>query len=155
MEDSKIVGVLNELIETSRDGVAGFHTCAESAKEVMLKAYFETRKQECEQAVRELNVEVAHHGGKPAEHGTVEGAMRRGWINIKAAVLSNDNLAVLEECEKAEDVALATYRRALQSSLPSHVLALVQKQCDGAKINHDRVRKLRDEHRQAAAVTAE
>jgi len=155
MEDAKIVDVLNELVETSRDGVAGFNTCAESAKEVMLKAYFETRKQECEQAVRDLNVEVAHHHGKAAEHGTIAGSLNRAWTNIKATVLTNDNLAVLEECEKAEDAALASYRKALKEDLPAHVKELVQKQCDGAKINHDRVRKLRDEHRQAAAVTAE
>jgi uncharacterized protein (TIGR02284 family) len=154
MKDEKIASVLNDLVETSRDGAAGFHTCAEGATDSMLKAFFVTRTQDCEEAVRELNLEVVHHGGKPVEHGSAAGALRRAWTNIRTAVASNDNLAVLEECERAEDAALAAYRKALLEDLPSHVKALVQKQCEGAKANHDRVRKLRDERRQAAATAA-
>ncbi len=152
MENSKIVSVLNDLIETSRDGVAGFHTCAEGAKDSMLKAYFLARVQDCNEAVRELNVEVLHHDGKPAEHGNASGALRRAWINIRTAVTSNDDLAVLEECESAEDAALNAYRTALKEPLPEHVRVLVQKQYEGAKHNHDRVRKLRDERKQATAA---
>ncbi len=154
MENSKLVSVLNDLVETSRDGATGFHTCAEGAKDSMLRAYFTTRAQSCNDAVRELNVEVLHHGGEPAEYGSVEGALRRAWINIRTAVTSNDDLAVLEECERAEDAALAAYRSALTEPLPDHVRTLVQKQFEGAKMNHDRVRKLRDERKQAAAVAA-
>jgi uncharacterized protein (TIGR02284 family) len=150
MEDKKIASVLNDLVETSRDGAAGFQACAEGATDSMLKAFFVTRTQQCDEAVRELNLEVVHHGGKPVEHGSAAGALRRAWTNIRTAVSSNDNLAVLEECESAEDAALASYRKALQEDLPAHVKTLVQKQCDGAKANHDRVRKLRDEQRAAA-----
>ena len=149
MEDAKIAIVLNGLVETSRDGAAGFKTCAEGAKDSMLKAFFETRTQNCEEAVRELNLEVLHHKGTPAEHGTATGALRRGWINIRTAVTSNDDLAVLEECERAEDSALEDYRKALQEDLPVHVKTLVQKQYDGAKENHNRVRTMRDERRRA------
>ncbi|HEX4858962.1 MAG TPA: PA2169 family four-helix-bundle protein [Usitatibacteraceae bacterium] len=144
---------MNDLVETSRDGAAGFQTCAEGAKDAMLKAYFVTRAQDCNDAIRELNVEVLHHGGEPAEHGSTGGLLRRAWINIKSAVASNDDLAVLEECERAEDAAVAAYRKALQEDLPAHVKALVEKQYEGATANHDRVRKLRDERRQMAATT--
>ena len=152
MEDVKIASVLNDLIETSRDGAAGFKTCAEGAKDSMLKAFFQTRAQDCEEAVRALNIEVLHHGGKPIEHGSATGALRRAWINIRTAVTSNDDLAVLEECERAEDAALEDYRKALKEDLPTHVRTLLQKQYDGAKENHNRVRQLRDERRQAKAA---
>jgi uncharacterized protein (TIGR02284 family) len=154
MENSKIVSVLNELVETSRDGATGFHTCAEGAKDSMLKAYFTTRAQSCNDAVRELNLEVIHHGGQPAEYGSVTGVLRRAWLNVRTAVTSNDDLAVLEECERAEDAALDSYRTALKEPLPEHVRVLVQKQYDGAKANHDRVRSMRDERKFAAATAA-
>ncbi len=153
MEEAKIAGVLNDLVETSRDGAAGFQTCADGAKDPMLKAYFVSRTQDCNEAVRALNVEVLHHGGKPAEHGSAGGLLRRAWINIKTAVASNDDLAVLEECERAEDAALASYRKALLEDLPAHVKVLVEKQCEGAEANHDRVSALRDERRQMATAT--
>ena len=152
MEDVKIASVLNGLVETSRDGATGFRTCAEGAKDSMLKAFFEKRAKICEEAVRELNIEVLHHKGKPVEHGSATGALRRAWINIKTAVTSNDDLAVLVECERAEDAALEDYRKALKEDLPAHVRTLLQKQYDGAKENHDRVRQLRDERKQAKAA---
>jgi uncharacterized protein (TIGR02284 family) len=152
MDNSKIASVLNELVETSRDGATGFHTCAAGAKDAMLKAYFETRAKDCNEAVRELNVEVIHHGGQPAEYGSVTGALRRAWLNIRTTLTSNDDLAVLQECESAEDAALEAYRTALKEPLPDHVKVLVQKQYEGAKANHDRVRKLRDERKLAAAT---
>ena len=152
MVDVKIASVLNDLVETSRDGATGFRTCAEGAKDSMLKVFFETRAQNCEEAVRALNIEVLHHKGKPIEHGSATGALRRAWINIKTAVTSNDDLAVLVECERAEDAALEDYRKALKEDLPAHVRTLLQKQYDGAKENHDRVRQLRDERKQAKAA---
>jgi uncharacterized protein (TIGR02284 family) len=152
MEDAKIASVLNDLIETSRDGATGFNTCAEGVKDSMLKAFFVKRAQNCEEAVRELNVEVLHHGGKPIEHGSGTGALRRAWIKIRTAVTNNDDLAVLEECERAEDAALESYRKALEEELPTHVRTLVQKQYEGAKENHNRVRQLRNERRQAKAA---
>lgn len=149
MEDAKIAGVLNDLVETSRDGATGFKTCAEGARDPMLKAFFETRAQNCEEAVRALNIEVLHHGGKPIEHGSAAGALRRAWINIRTAVSSNDDLAVLEECEGAEDAALDAYRKALLEDLPAHVRTLLQAQQQGATENHNRVRQLRDERKLA------
>lgn len=149
MEDAKIAGVLNDLVETSRDGAAGFKACAEGAKDAMLKAFFQTRVQNCEEAVRALNIEVLHHGGKPVEHGSATGALRRAWINIRTAVASNDDLAVLEECESAEDAALEAYRKALQEDLPAHVRTLLHRQQEGAMENHHRVRQLRDERKLA------
>ena len=114
MENSKIVSVLNDLVETSRDGATGFLACAEGAKDSMLKAYFLTRAQNCNEAVRELNNEVFHHDGQPAEYGSASGVLRRAWLNIRTAITSNDDLAVLEECESAEDAALDAYRTALK-----------------------------------------
>ena len=152
MEDSKIAGVLNDLVETSRDGATGFKTCAEGANDPMLKAFFLTRAQDCEEAVRELNIEVLHHGGTPIEHGSATGALRNAWINIRTAGTGNDDLAVLVECERAEDAALEDYRKALKEDLPDHVKTLLQKQYDGAMENHNRVRQLRDQRRQAKAA---
>lgn len=147
MDDEKIASVLNELVETSLDGSAGFKTCLEGAKDPMLRAYFQTRVHNCEEAVRALTVEVLHHGGKPVEHGSATGALRRAWINIRTALTSNDDLAVLEECEGAEDAALQAYSQALQEELPAHVRTLLEMQREGARENHDRVRQLRDERK--------
>jgi uncharacterized protein (TIGR02284 family) len=51
---------------------------------------------------------------------------------------------VLAECERGEDAAKAAYNAALQKSLPADVRTLVERQYQGVKANHDRVRNLRN-----------
>lgn len=149
MDNDRIVSVLNGLIEISRDGAEGFKTCAEDAEDAALKVYFENRAKSCKQAIRELSAEVRHYGGDPDTGGTVTGSLHRAWVDLKAAITSRDNLAVLEECERGEAAAVIAYENALREELPGELRALIDQQCDGAKRNHDRVRQLRDTARHA------
>lgn len=72
------------------------------------------------------------------------GALHRGWVSVKTALSTQDDKAVLEECERGEDAAVARYRKALKAALPADVRALVERQAQGAQRNHDEVRALRD-----------
>ena len=144
MDNDKIVSVLNGLIEISRDGAEGFRTCAEDVDDAALKLYFENRAQSCTNAVRELSTEVRRYGGDPDTGGTATGILHRAWVDLKTAITSQDNLAVLEECERGEAAAVMAYENALREELTGDLRALLEKQCDGAKRNHDRVRQLRD-----------
>ena len=144
---NNIASILNDLVETSKDGEQGFRTAAEDAKNAELKAIFLQRSQDCARGATELQQLVNRLGGKPEERGSVAGAMHRGWVTLKATVSSRDDLAVLEECERGEDVAKAKYRKALEETLPEDVRVVVQRQYDGVVRNHDQVRDLRDRYR--------
>ena len=74
--------------------------------------------------------------------------MPDGEVSVKAALSSRDDKAVLEECERGEDAAVARYRKALNAALPADVRALLERQAQGAKCNHDEVRALRDSYAQ-------
>ncbi len=150
MTNDEIVTVLNNLIEISRDGAEGFRTCAEDATEPTLKSYFEDRAQHCDNAVRELSAEVRHYGGDPDSSGSVAGSLHRVFVDLKTAITSRDNLAVLEECERGEDTAVTAYKEALKEELPGNVRMLLEQQYEGAKQNHHRVRQLRDAARQSS-----
>jgi len=140
--------ILNNLIETSKDGEKGFRTSADNAKDPELKELFRKRADECARGASELQGLVAGMGGEPERSGSVAGALHRGWVNIKTSVTSEDDLAILEEVERGEDVAKASYRKALDSGdLSPDARAIVQKQYDGVLRNHDQVRALRDRYR--------
>ena len=145
------ISILNDLIETSEDGVKGFRTAAEDTKDTGLRELFLKRAQDCAAAAAELKQRVSGLGGKPDEGGSVAGAVHRGWVNLKAAVTPRTDLAILEECERGEDVAKAHYRKALEDDLPDDVRTLVQKQSEGAIRNHDQIRDLRNQYRARAA----
>lgn len=149
MKTDDTIKVLNELIETSNDGKNGFMQAAEKIDDPKLKQMFQTRAQACENAARELRQSVVSLGGKPDQHGHAAGAMRRGWVSVRAS-LGDARKAVLEEVERGEDAAKTAYRKALQAELPADVRLTVERQYEGVLRNHDAVKALRDSDRAAA-----
>jgi uncharacterized protein (TIGR02284 family) len=146
-----ITATLNDLIETSKDGEQGFRAAAEDTKDASLKRVFVARADDCRKGAEELQTLVRRFGGDPEHSGSVAGAVHRGWMNLKAAVAGRDDVAILEECERGEDVAKASYRKALDDGdLPADVRAVVQRQYDGVVRNHDQVRDLRERYRAQA-----
>ena len=142
------ISILNDLIETSRDGEKGFRAAADDTKNPELKEIFLKRAQDCAKGAAQLQELVVRDGGKPEDGGTVAGAVHRGWVNLKAAVSAREDLAILEECERGEDVAKAKYRKALEdNSLSADARDVVQRQYNGVIRNHDQIRALREHYR--------
>ncbi len=81
----------------------------------------------------------------PSEHSTVAAALHRGWINIKSVVTNRDNHAILAECERGEDSAVAEYRKALKAAFPAPLEEIVNRQFQEVLATHNSVRGLRDQ----------
>jgi uncharacterized protein (TIGR02284 family) len=150
MSNDDIIDTLNDLIETSKDGEYGFRTSAEYLKDATLKQTFTARAEECRQAAAELQAMVVRFGGKAEDSGSAAGALHRRWVAVKGVLAGYSDKAILEETERGEDTALASYRKALDQSLPPDVRAVVERQYEGVKRNHLQVRTLRDQARAAA-----
>lgn len=147
MNNDEIISTLNDLIETSKDGEEGFLTCADDVSDPQLKTFFSNRAQSCAAAAVELQDLVRTYGGDPETSGGLGGALHRRWVDIKALLTGKDVKAVLRECERGEDFAVASYRRALEKNLPAEIRAVVERQYQGVMQNHDQVRSLRDQYR--------
>ena len=65
-------------------------------------------------------------------------------MNIKSTITGMDEAAVLSECERGEDIAKRAYEDALAKDLPADVRSMVERQYEGVKQHHDRVRQLRN-----------
>jgi uncharacterized protein (TIGR02284 family) len=142
---TNVTAVLNDLVETSKDGERGFRKAAEDAHDAQLKALFVAAAADCTQGARELQDVVQKLGGKPETGGTVGGALRRGWHDMKSAVAGRSDYEILAECEKGEDIAKKHYSDALEKDLPADVRMVVDRQFQGVIQNHDRIRDLRDQ----------
>jgi uncharacterized protein (TIGR02284 family) len=149
MDKDEVVSTLNDLIETSKDGQQGFLTCAEDISDPKLKQFFANRAQSCERAAAELQELVLSYGGDPETRSSLSGTLHRRWVDIKAAITGKDDEAILNECERGEDVAVVSYRKALEKNLPPEVVTVIQRQYDGVLSNHDQVKALRDQVRTA------
>lgn len=95
--EARIRSVVNELIETSRDGEKGFAKSAEEVREPQIKSLFLKRSQICGTAARELEEQMRALGGEVEKGGSVSGALHRGWVNLKASVTGHDTAAILAE----------------------------------------------------------
>ena len=145
-----VIDALQDLVECCKDGEYGFRTSAEQAKRQDLKTTFEQRAQDCRRGADELNEKIRSLGGKVEDGGSALGAMHRGWVSVKSTLSTYDDKAVLEECERGEDNALARYRKALKQDLPAGIKQLVERQMQGVQRNHDQIKMLRDQFRAAA-----
>jgi len=139
-----VVKVLNNLIETCKDGQEGFKTCAEDINNPELKALFVKRSQECGVAAGELQQEVVALGGEPEDSTSVSADLHRRWVDLKSLVTGKSEEAVLNEAERGEDHAKAAYKEALAKPLPANVYAIVERQFGGVQRNHDQVKALRN-----------
>jgi uncharacterized protein (TIGR02284 family) len=142
------ISILNNLIETCKDGELGFQTAAEGLQSADTKAKFLEYSRQRAQMVRELQGEVRRLGGDPEKTGSVSASLHRGWIDIKSAVTGKNDHAIISEAERGEDVAKAAYENALkETSLEPTARTVVQLQSTQVRQAHDHVRDLRDRHK--------
>jgi uncharacterized protein (TIGR02284 family) len=149
MNNDDVISTLNDLIETSKDGEQGFRTCAEDIKDAQMKSFFTSRAQSCAEAAAELQQEVRALGGNPETSSSISGALHRRWVDIKGVITGKDDEAILNECERGEDVAKRSYETALAKTLPANIKSIVERQYNGVLKNHDQVKAMRNQVRAA------
>lgn len=147
MDNDEVVSTLNDLIETCKDGEEGFRTCANDIKSAQLKPFFLDRAQSCATAAVQLQEMVRTYGGDPETSSGLGGTLHRRWVDIKSLITGKDDKSILNECERGEDVAVKSYRTALEKNLPPEVRAVVERQYQGVLKNHDQVKALREQAR--------
>jgi uncharacterized protein (TIGR02284 family) len=144
LSNDDVISTLNGLIESCKDGQEGFKEAAEGVDRSDLKSLFYEFSQQRAQFAGELQSTVQQLGGDPEKAGSMAGALHRGWINIKSAVMGKDEAAILNECERGEDSAKNAYKSALEEALPANVMETVQTQYVAVQSAHDRIKALRD-----------
>ena len=149
MQNDNAISVLNNLIETCKDGELGFKTAAEGLKSADIKAKFLEYSRQRGEMVRELQTEVRRLGGDPEKSGSVSGSLHRGWFDIKSVITGKDDHAIVTEAERGEDVAKTAYENALKETLPGTAHTIVQQQAAKVRQAHDHVRNLRDRQKVA------
>jgi uncharacterized protein (TIGR02284 family) len=152
-DHADVVAVLNDLIETCKDGEKGFRTAAEGVSNSELGTLFLNYAEQRASFAAELQAEVRRVGGDPETGGTALGALHRGWIDIKSAVAGKDEGAIIAEAERGEDHAVRMYREALEKNLPTAVQTIVENQYIHIRDAHDHVRALERLHSEKPSGT--
>ena len=149
MDENNAISVVENLIETSKDGQKGYQDAAQHAKAADLKAFFNEQSAERGRFAQELQAELAKLG-KPEKKvsGSAGGAIHRAWIDTKVALGGGDK-TILESVEAGDDAAKDCYNKALGGTLPGSLMEIVRRQAASVHKAHDRVRALRDQAKAA------
>ena len=144
-QPKETISTINSLIETLKDGQEGFKQAAEAVKDQSLKSLFNEFSLQRARFAGELQSEAVNLGeSEPEKDSSTSGALHRAWINIKSAITSGDDHAILAECERGEDSAVHEYQDAIQEEIPAPVRGIIERQYRDVKGAHDRIKSLRD-----------
>ncbi len=141
---TSISSVLNDLVETCKDGQEGFQHAADNVKNPSLQQLFQRLSSQRGHFAAQLQTLVRSLGKEAETTSSVAGVIHRGWMDLKTAVSSNDEKAILAECERGEDSAVAEYRGALEAELPADIRSIVVGQSAAVQASHDEMKALRD-----------
>ncbi|HZH00678.1 MAG TPA: PA2169 family four-helix-bundle protein [Flavisolibacter sp.] len=149
--NSKVIGVLNDLIRINHDRIVGYEKAIDELKDsdADLRTLFHRYTQESKEYANELTHEVTRLDGDPADGTTNSGKVYRVWMDLKAAVSGKDRKTILDNCEFGEDAAQKAYDMALNSDvdLEPTLRELIIKQKAALRVGHDEVKRLRDMHK--------
>lgn len=137
--------ILNTLTATLIDSVEGYQKAAADTTNQRFAEMFNKRAQERQQAVTKLQAASARLGGNPADDGSTAGAIHRGWINLKEAVVGRgDDEAIVNEVERGEDYLKAKFETALKNTdLPAEARAAVEEAWTSVRAGHDEMSQLK------------
>lgn len=150
MDQNNAVSVLQDLIETCKDGQKGYQDAASHVKRPDLKTFFNEQSLERARFAGELQEERIRLGQTDKkDSGSVSATLHRAWIDTKVSMGAGDK-AILESVEAGEDNAKEAYQKAVTSDLPENIAQVVRRQAASVQQAHDKVKSLRDEAKAAA-----
>ena len=144
MEAKATQAVLNELLETLKDGEKGYSEALTDVEDQDLKEVFRKYALQRDGYLTELEDQMHQLNLKADEESSITGTIHRAFINLKAAVTSKSRESILNECERGEDYAVKAYQTALKAELPSQLKSVIEKQYQGIQQGHDEIKALRD-----------
>lgn len=133
--------VTAELVETLRDGEAGYERAADRLRDEDATLAQTLRDLSAQRAgfAAELQTMAAAYGDHVDEDGTVAGALHRGWIALKDAVTGNDTSAVLKAVVTGEDHAISEYEKALEEDISADLRQVAERQLADIRAARDRI----------------
>lgn len=139
---------IKNLVDIAHTGHEGYNTAADNVKNPEYAALFRGFAQQRQTFEHELKQCVARLGGDPeakSAGGMLEsaaGALHRGWINIKSAITGGGESAILDECERGDEIAIQAYQSALEQPFPQDVAQMLRQQYQSIQEAYTRVKGL-------------
>lgn len=138
-----LIHLLNSLSEVCHNGHDGYMEVANGINSAAYKTMFAEYALQRRRFASQLANLVTDLGGDPDDDG-----IHDSWKDIRPVIMGGDHGAIFDAIERAEDAAINTYEKAMESDvMTSDVHEIVDDQCAHIIVAHDRIRSLRDAYR--------
>jgi uncharacterized protein (TIGR02284 family) len=141
-KDAQING-LNTLITTLYDGEYGYKEAASNVASVALKQTFTNIAQQRYNFGHEIKPEIAKLGGEVDKGSSVAAGLHRTWMDLKSAIATNEEAAILAECIRGEQAAIEAYEEVLkQTAFSTATRMIIDRQLDSIRRNLTEMKRL-------------
>lgn len=137
-EDAKLVSAL---LTIAVDAQSGYETAARDAKNEEHRHLLHHYAQQRKGYAAELEQVLRAHGHAPGKGGTLAGAFHQGWINLRSVTTQGDR-AILQECERADELAIAAYHDVMHKTRNQPLVRILQRQVAGIQEAHTQIATL-------------
>jgi len=141
---NQIISVLNDLIETCRDGDQGFKDAADDIKDIDTEKTLLQFSRQRNNFAHELEKIVLSLGGEVEFSGSFLGVLHRRWMDVKYAIAGSDPTSILIECIRGEKAALGHYEDALSKGLPEDIYPTVKRQFSEVQAAYEQLIAFKD-----------
>jgi uncharacterized protein (TIGR02284 family) len=136
------IEVLNSLIETTLDSVAGYRDAARDAANPRYRNLFQRRAAERRQVADDLQRQVRALGGTPEDDSSVLVAGHRAFLTLRDSLTKGDD-CILGAVELGEDYITNKYEEAIDDDdLSVNIRTAVVRAYSSVKSGHDQMRDL-------------
>lgn len=145
MDNARTIRLLQELVDTCRDGQNGYRDAADHVTDSHLREFFNEQSLARAGFAGELEQEIIRLGkADPDTSGSAAAAIRRAWIDFRSELGGGDT-TILASVESGEDSAKAVFEKVLREpNLREDLAMLIRRQVTSIMAAHDHVRSLRD-----------
>lgn len=125
----RITNKVNNLLTKNYDAEAGFHLAADKVNNRELKDFFVKKAKTRNEFGHQIKKEIITYGESPDKGTSLKGDAHRGWMNLKTALSSDNEEAILEETIRGEKKAVEEYNEILkEENMPATTQSVLEMQ---------------------------
>ena len=134
--------ILNQLIETCKDGERGFRHAAGLVTHWAMKSEFTHAADQRARFATDLLPHAHRFGGAATGDGTTAASMHRQWMDVMNRVSGHNDRLILTEARRGDSVTVLAFKTAVEGALPATVRDLVEQEYAEVCRSHERLDEL-------------
>jgi len=135
--------LLSEIVQAARDGAEFYDAAANEVTNPQLRDTFRRFAEAKRTLIAALSGRLEMMGAEVPQSGTVRGALRKAYADLRASVSRHEDRIYVAQLEEAEDRLLAQVEDAVAQTDNAEIRSQLQAHLPGVRACHDEIRRLK------------